>query len=112
MKLFQGILLVIVAQVISYIQLQGPGKWESLKKYEYALVLMGIPIGLLLMNSTKLINGHFDGSTWPGRLIGQGIGIIVFSVLSFMVFREGITMKTAVCIMLSLVIILIQIYWK
>lgn len=112
MKLIQGLLLVVIAQVISYVQLQGPGKWQILKKYEYALVLMGIPIGLLLINSTKLINSHFDGATWPGRLLGQSVGVIVFTILSYMIYNEGLTAKTGVCLMLSFIIIFIQIYWK
>jgi hypothetical protein len=112
MKLFQGILLVVLAQIISYVQLQGPTRWDILRKYQYVLILMGIPIGYILINSTRLINGHFNGSTWPGRLMGQSIGIIVFSIMSFAVFNEGLTMKTSVCILLSIVIILIQIYWK
>jgi hypothetical protein len=112
MKFIQGIFLVILAQIISYLQLQGPGKWEILKRYEYVLVLMGIPIGFLLINATKLINGYFNGSTWPGRLVGQSIGIIIFSIMSYLVFKEGVTVKTATCILLSIAIILIQIYWK
>ena len=112
MKLIQGIFLIVIAQILSYVQLQGPSKWEFVKKHQYAFVLLGIPIGFILINSTRLINSHFGGSTWPGRLIGQSIGVLMFTILSYLVFKEGMTMKTGVCVALSVIIILIQIYWK
>jgi multidrug transporter EmrE-like cation transporter len=104
-------LLILTAQVISYIQLQGPGKWPILRKYEYVAIFAGVPIGYLLITATRMMNSHF-GATWPGRLIGQGIGLTVFYLMSFLLFRESMTAKTAVCITLSILIILINIYWK
>lgn len=111
MKLIYGMALIVVAQVVSYLQLQGQGKWAFFKNYPLLIAFLGLPIGYMLINSTRLINSHFD-ATWPGRLIGQGIGVIVFSLMSAILFKEPITMKTAICIVLSLVIILINVFWK
>jgi hypothetical protein len=111
MKLLSGMMLIILAQLISYIQLQGQGKWQFFKKYQFIVVFFGLPIGYLLINSTRLINSHF-GQTWQGRLIGQGIGVIVFSLMSYFMFDERITIKTGICITLSIIVILINIYWK
>lgn len=111
MKLFYGLLILVFVQVISYIQLQGPTKWPILHRYQYALILMGLPIGYLLIKYTTLLNEHFD-ATWPGRLIGQGVGIIVFAIMSIILFKEPISIKTGVCITLALLILIINIYWK
>ena len=104
-------LLITLAQVISYLQLQGQGKWEFFKQNPFIIMFLGLPIGYLLITSTSNINGFF-GATWQGRLIGQGIGVIVFALMSFFLFKENITIKTAICITLALVIIIINIYWK
>lgn len=104
-------ILLIAVQVISYIQLQGPIKWPILRKYDFALAFLGVPIGYMLINFTRLVNDHF-GATWQGRLIGQGVGVTIFAIMSYLLFKEPITVKTGICIALSMIIILINIYWK
>ena len=111
MKLLYAFLLVTTAQVISYIQLQGSSKWPMLKAAGIYLAFMSVLIGFMLVKYTELVNAHFE-ATWQGRLIGQGVGIIVFSLMSYLVFKEPITVKTGICIALSLIIILINVYWK
>jgi hypothetical protein len=108
MKLFYGIILIILAQIISYLQLQGQNKWIFFKKYPLVIMFVSLPIGFLLINSTKLINDYFT-TTWQGRLIGQGVGIIIFALMSYFLFKEQITIKTGICIILSIIIILINI---
>ncbi len=110
-KLLYPLLLVTIAQVISYLQLQGSSKFPILKGSYWVLAIVSIPIGFLLVKYTELINAYF-GATWQGRLIGQGVGVITFSVMSWIIFREPVTVKTGICITLSLIIILINIYWK
>lgn len=110
MNLIYGMLLITLAQIISYVQLQGQGKWDFFKN-PYIGMFWGIPIGFLLIVATRLMNAHFH-ATWQGRLIGQGIGVIVFSIMSYILFKEQVTFKTAISITLSIVIILINIYWK
>lgn len=111
MKLILGMLLITLAQVISYLQLQGQGKWQFFKDYPLVIMFLGLPIGYLLIQSTSNINSYF-GATWQGRLIGQGIGVVIFAVMSFFMFKESITLKTGICIVLALVIIIINIFWK
>jgi hypothetical protein len=35
---------------------------------------------------------------WPSRLIGFGIGVIVFTIMSYYMFKEPITPKTLTCL--------------
>lgn len=111
MKLLYGIVLIVIVQVVSYIQTQGQTKWPFLKDYTLVMACLSVPIGFMLIKYTEIVNQHFN-ATWQGRLIGQGMGIMVFSIMSYIVFREPLTIKTVICLMLSLAIILINIYWK
>ena len=75
-------------------------------------LLMGIPISFCFMISVKNFVGAFDGQIWPSRLIGFGIGVMVFTIMSYFMFREPLTPKTLICLGLGILIILIQIFYK
>jgi hypothetical protein len=64
------------------------------------------------MESVKNIYLWSDGQLWPGRIIGFSIGILVFTIMSILLFGEGINSKTGICLFLSILILLIQIFWK
>lgn len=112
MKLLYGILLGLVAQTLTFIQLQGLYKWQWMKDKMWAIVLLGIPISVLFMFSVRFMVEHFDGQLWPSRLIGFAVGTIVFAILSIVLFNEPITSKTWVCLFLAFCILLIQLFWK
>ena len=112
MKLLYGILLGLVAQILTFIQLQGLYKWQWMKDKMWAIVLLGIPISVLFMFSVRFMVEHFDGQLWPSRLIGFAVGTIVFAILSIVLFNEPITSKTWVCLFLAFCILLIQLFWK
>jgi multidrug transporter EmrE-like cation transporter len=75
-------------------------------------VLLGLPISYLFMISVKHFVAAYDGQIWPSRLIGFGIGVVVFSLMSHWLFKEPFTLKTLVCLGLGSLIVLIQILWK
>jgi multidrug transporter EmrE-like cation transporter len=54
----------------------------------------------------------FGGEIWPSRMIGFGIGVIVFSIMGYLLFREPITLKTGISILLAIGIIFIQLKMK
>jgi multidrug transporter EmrE-like cation transporter len=54
----------------------------------------------------------FHGEIYPSRILGFAVGIITFALMGWFLFKEGISPKTAVCLLLSLTIILIQLLWK
>jgi hypothetical protein len=62
--------------------------------------------------SIKYIYEWSNGELWQGRLIGFSIGIVVFTVMSMILFGEGISTKTGICLLLSIIILAIQIFWK
>lgn len=112
MYIILGIIWGVLAQTLTYLQLQGQLKFEFLKQNMWFTVLMGIPISFMFMQSVKNFVLAFGGEIWPSRLLGFGIGVIVFTLMSELMFKEPFTLKTGICLFLALLIILTQLFWK
>ena len=74
--------------------------------------LFGIPISLGYIWATKFAFTAFDGTLWPGRLIGFAMGIISFTILTNYYMGEGISTKVIVSLILAITLVLIQVFWK
>jgi multidrug transporter EmrE-like cation transporter len=111
-RILYGILFGVLAQIITFLQLQGQLKYDFLKTNTWFTLLMGIPISYLFMLSVKNFVFAFNGEIWPSRLIGFGIGVIIFTIMSELLFKEPLTLKTITCLILGLSIVLIQLFWK
>ena len=112
LNLVYGVLYGIIGQILSFIQLQAGVKWGWTDKFGWALMFLGLPISWAFMKSVQNFILAFHGQQWPSRLLGFGIGVIIFSILSWILFKEGITLKTSICLFLALCIILVQILCK
>jgi len=112
MNIIYGILFGLLGQIGSYMQLQGAMKLGWYPKYFWPVLIMSIPLSWFYLKSVEYFVTAFDGQLWPSRLIGFGLGIIIFSIMSHYMFKEPFTPKTIVCIGLGLTIIGIQILWK
>jgi hypothetical protein len=112
MNILWGILWGLAAQVTTFLQLQGRLKYDLLKNNMWFTVLMGIPISFMFLKSVKHFVDAFDGQIWPSRLLGFGLGVIVFTAMSIWLFKEPVTMKTGICLFLGTLIILVQLFWK
>ena len=110
--LLVGIMLGFLAQIFTFFQLQGSLKYDWFKNNYWLVVLMGIPISMLYMTSVKHFVDAYNGLIWPSRIIGFGIGVIVFTIMAQLLFGEPLTTKTIACLILSLGIILVQLFWK
>ena len=102
----------LLGQVGSFMQLQGAMKLGWYPKYFWPVLLMSVPLSWLYIKSVEHFVAAFDGQLWPSRLIGFGLGITIFSIMSHFMFKEPLSPKTLVCIGLGVTIILIQILWK
>jgi multidrug transporter EmrE-like cation transporter len=111
-NLLKGALYGLIAQIITFLQLQGNIKWHLLAKYPIITLLTSVPMAWLFMKSVEYFVTAYNGEIWPSRLIGFAIGIIVFATMSILMFKEPITMKTFVCLMLACCILGVQIFWK
>jgi hypothetical protein len=112
MKIVYGIIYGLLGQIGSFMQLQGAMKFGWYQKYLWLVLLISIPLSWFYIKSVEYFIAAFNGQLWPSRLIGFGLGIVVFSIMSHYLFKEPFTPKTIVCIGLGLTIIAIQILWK
>lgn len=111
-KLLIGIIYGFLGQIFSFLQLQGALKYKWHEKYMFIILLSSIPITWLYIKSVTYLVEGFNGQIWPSRLIGFSIGIVVFTLFSFILFREDITLKTAICLILGVIILLVQLFMK
>ena len=107
-----GIVFGFLAQIATFFQLQGSLRYEWFKNNYWFVVLMGIPISMLFMESVKQMVTAYGGQLWPSRLIGFSIGAIVFTWLSWWLFKEPLTMKTMVSLLFAIGILGVQIFGK
>jgi len=111
-KVLIGLLFGVIAQIMTFFQLQGPMKYNWFKNHYWLVVLMGIPISMLFMFSVKNMVLAFGGQMWPSRLIGFSIGAIVFTYFSWSLFGEPLTLKTIICLFLAVSILMVQLFMK
>lgn len=112
MKLLIGFSFGVLAQVLTFVQLQGQFRWEWFKQHPWTVSLMGVPISFLYIMSVKYMVSHFGGELWPSRLMGFSIGAIVFSYMAHLWFQEPFTLKTLICLGLAFAIMMVQLFWK
>jgi len=112
MNFILGLLYNIFAQILTFVQLQGQFKYTWMKDNPLLLAAFGFPLSLIYITSVKHMVTHFDGNMWPSRLLGFATGAVVFTVMSWMWFKEPLSIKTLTCLALALAIMGIQLFWK
>ena len=112
-NLILGIFLFTAAQILVWFTNNGQFIWPFFKKNPAVIaVVSGTVCGYMFIMGTKYIAGYYDGLIWPGRFIGFSAGILCFAFLTWYFLGEGITIKTAISLVLAVCLILIQLFWK
>ena len=109
MNLVYFVLLLFLGHTLIWIQSNWQFKWDFFKDNVWAISLLGIPFSYLFINATRIGYEAF-GNLWPLRIVGFSIGTIVFSFMTYYFMGEGLTPKTIICILLSVIIILVQVF--
>ena len=112
MNLFYGVLYAIIGQILTFLQLQGNIRYGWFKNYPVIVLLASIPISFCFLKSVQYLVAAYNGAIWYSRFWGFAIGIIVFTIMSKLMFNEPFTTKTFVSVLLCTIIVLIQIFWK
>ena len=109
-KLGYSVLLLFFSNIIAWWQLNGQFLFNQNKYWNSPMLMsiVGIPVGYMFWWATKYSYDHF-GFTWNIRMIGFGIGTIVFGLCSYVFLKEIPTLKTVICLLLAISIILIQV---
>jgi hypothetical protein len=112
-NLITGMLLLFIAQVLVFFQVNGQFIWPWFKRNPILLSIgFGTLISYLLIHGTGYMVAHFNGTLWENRLLGFGVGMISFALLTYIFMGEGINLKTSISLLLALILVLIQIFWK
>ena len=93
--------------ILAFFHMNGQFKWEWMKDTWWVLV-GGIPISFLFYYSTRLSYEHF-GYFWNIRLIGFGMGTMIFGLLTWFILNEPPNTRVIISLVLSAIIILIQL---
>ncbi len=112
-NLIIGSFLFIIAQSLIWIQTNGQFVWPWFKKNPVIISIVGgSVISYIFIRATALVAEHFEGLLWPGRFLTQGIGIVVFFLMTLLLLNEGVNTKTAISLVLAVILICVQIFWK
>ena len=110
LKVLGGCLLLLLSQTLVWFQIYGPLKIESLKNNHLFIYGVAIPITFLFYHGVRMTTETFGGSMWVSRFIAFSMGIISFTMLTWYFNDEGITLKTGITLLLSIIIVSIQIF--
>ena len=104
--------MFLIAHILTFFQLNGQFLWKSFAKNEWLVAASGIILSIFYIWGTKYVVDSFHGLLWPGRLIGFGVGMIVYAIMINYYFNEGINVKTLVSLILATTLVFIQVFWK
>ena len=104
-KLLQSGGLIFIAQILVWFQMYGILKIDWLKDNKsWVVYVIAIPTTFIFIHAIRLCCEAFNGDMYPSRFLTFTLG--------WYFNDEGITIKTAVSLLLAFSIILIQIFWK
>jgi uncharacterized membrane protein len=107
-----GTTLFFVGQILGWFQLNAQNMSEWWKdKAIFSAIVLGVPTSVLFWYGWKYVMLH-TGSAWSARFIASAAGLIIFPVLTWVFLGETMfTFKTISCLLLTILIIFIQIYY-
>ena len=111
--LLLGLGYFAIGHTLIWFQTNGQFLWDWFQKNTLLLSIVGgTIISYTFITGTKYIVQYSNGLLWPGRLIGFGIGITSFTILTIFFMGEGFTTKTITSLILAMCLVSIQIFWK
>ena len=103
------ILLLFLGQIVVWYQLNSQLVWDWAKgtKAIWFSCLMGIPISYMFWLATKW--GYIGfGNLWAVRFMGFATSMMTFPIMTYLYLGEAITLKTAITILLAIIIMILQ----
>ena len=107
-----GMVWFIIGHIAVFFQLNGQFKWNWFKNNEILVAFTGVVLSFFFIWGTKYVVNGFDGLLWPARFVGFSIGMVIYALGVSYFFKEGITNKTFVSLVLCLILVAIQVLWK
>jgi hypothetical protein len=76
------------------------------------MVLLAMPASIGYILATKYLYTAMHNSLWSVRLIGFSMGVFSFTILTYLFMNEGLNVKNSITLALSVIIVLLQVFWK
>jgi hypothetical protein len=112
-NLIKAFFLIMLGQIIIWVQSNGQFIWPWWKNNP---ILVSFTLGgvasYIFIKATYFSYIYFNDLIWPGKFLSFGVGILVFTILTHFLMKEGINLKTIVSLGLAISLILVQLFWK
>ncbi len=96
-----------------WIQLYGTIKYEWIKQNQWwFMYAISLPIAYFMTTGTHLAFTELKDSAWAVRFSSYALNMFIFAIMAYIINSEGISLKTSICLTLSVLILLIQFFWK
>ena len=110
MNVALGVSALILVHILVWVttNLQLVDGWKDTDKIWWVIIGLAIPTSLVAAFATRQLYASLD-SVWSIRFIGFGTSYLVFPIMTWLLLGESMfTLKTTLCILLSIVILMIQ----
>ena len=112
-----GIILALILLSIGNVLAWFQGNLQFISDWWYnrpllTIMLFATPTATCFYFGWRFLVEYLNDSLWSARLFSFGIGVILFAFLSYFMKGETIDKKTGICILLSLIIVFIQTFYK
>ena len=112
-KLLLAISLCLGGHTLIWFQVNGQFLWPWFKRNPMILAIgMGSIISYLFILATSIHMNILMAYYGLAVLLGFGLGMVAYAVLTSYFMREGINLKTLTSLILSTGIICVQLFWK
>lgn len=112
-KLYLACSLILAGHLIAWYGTYSQFIWEWCRDNIILIpLLFAVPTSYLFIFGMKFAVEEM-GEAWGPRLLGFGLSYLVFPFLTYYYFDESIfSPKTLICVILSIMIVGIQVFWK
>ena len=108
-KFYLACLLIFTGHVLAWYQTYSPFVWDWCR--QNIVLIFSIPTGYLFLFGMKFAIEEME-EVWGARLLAFGLSYLVFPLLTYYYFNESMfETKTIVCVLLSLLIVAIQVFY-
>ena len=108
-----GSVFLLIGQVLVWFLNNSQFAWDWWKdKPVLTCLIYSFPASLFFWYGSKYSYAGL-GDAWGSRLLGVGLSYITFPILTYVLLNESmLTPKTMICVILSIAIVLVQVYFK
>ena len=112
-KMLLAMSLFALGQTLAWFQINSQFVWEWWRHHPLlAVVLYGLPTGVCFLYGVRFAYEEM-GQVWGPRFLIFSMSYLTFPILTWHLLGESMfTTKTMICVALSFLIVLVQLFWK